>query len=381
MTPTCILGYMRQQERIRRNASDKRFLRRIRTSLNLNKIKKRLPTKKYKKRVPSYSLSPFYKIKYKKNFILNKKSVLFKGHNQRVLFFLRLKDKRYLTASRSEIIIWNQNNFKPTNKIQMKEEDKITKIIQLSNEEIIIACNNTLMKYKLGEDSYKTIKKINEKEMIYDMKEIAENIICVLFFNKAYLVNLNKRKRITIEEIENYFKIDDLFFTFNQILQINQDNFIIFAHRIMYSFIYNIANKTTTPFSPFSSKCDFDYLSSIHLLKDDKVLVDSGRNLTVINLKSNSEEVEKKNYQICKNTIIQTYRGNSFAGMKLLINNKEYYIRRIEEGYAIIDSDSLQICTVIPEKDNDETFIYPMEKFEEGVFMCYGNNGYVYTIE
>ena len=77
----------------------------------LSKINNHYPFKQYSKR-HDYKVA-FYKIKYKKNFIINKVSLLLKGHTERVLFFIHLRNKKNLTASKSEIIIWDQNNLKP----------------------------------------------------------------------------------------------------------------------------------------------------------------------------------------------------------------------------------------------------------------------------
>ena len=86
----------------------------------LSKINNHYPFKQYSKR-HEYKVA-FYKIKYKKNFIINKVSLLLKGHTERVLFFIHLRNKKYLTASKNEIIIWDQNNLKP---IQVEFLNKI----------------------------------------------------------------------------------------------------------------------------------------------------------------------------------------------------------------------------------------------------------------
>ena len=75
------------------------YLKSLITRKRLHSIRPISPFKNYSNNRKEYVYF-LYSIKYKKNFILNKKSLLLHGHKERVLFFLHLKDKKYLTASK-----------------------------------------------------------------------------------------------------------------------------------------------------------------------------------------------------------------------------------------------------------------------------------------
>lgn len=359
------------------------FLQNLLTQKNLNyKYCNCLPSNPYIRKSHEY-INKHYIIKYKKNFIFNKISVLFKGHKNRVLFFIRLKDKRYLTASKNEIFIWDNMTSKATFILKMRDDTNITKIIQLSNEDIIIGGRNHLYLYKIGENTYKGIEKF-EDGIIYDIKEIDKLVLCVVFFKAVYIVNLSRKKnRVEKINLSSLKTSDDC--TFCQVLQLTQDNILIFDFGIKNSFIYNIRYNFLRKITNTNIE-NSNYINTIQLNDKDELIIDTKKTIINISLTGLSEKHKDIVYNN-KSTVVD---GQIFklcdgypAIMKMININNEYYIRRLFRGYGIINAETCQQCTMIvrPENYKTEFYFIPMEKFYADVFLSFGNDGVVYTIE
>ena len=356
----------------------------------LSKINNHYPFKQYSKR-HEYKVA-FYKIKYKKYFIINKVSLLLKGHTERVLFFIHLRNKKYLTASKSEIIIWDQNNLKPIQKIRMKEEDKITKIIQLSNEDIVIGCGNRLMKYKLEETSYKEIVRFElANGTIYDIKKINESNLCVVFFKEVYIVEIKENNYEIHKVDDSLYQNKKEYLTFFQALKFNKDEVIILNFEVNNSFKYNLThNRVSKLITTFSLQynCPFNYLKSIHLLSSNTLLIDSGDYLTKIKLESDYTSItySKKFISLPSLKLFDKKQYADFDDLEKnefsLINlDNNFYIKRIGGGIGLIDAENFDLKTLIWGPKEDIYFYIPMDKLEDGVYLHFGEDGNVYTLE
>ena len=322
-----------------------------------------------------------YSIKYKKNFILNKKSLLLHGHKERVLFFLLLKDKRYLTASKNEIIIWDNKKNKVEHRVKIPNEIQITKVIQLSNEKIVIGSLNALYLYIIGESDSKVIAKFTEG-IVYDIKEIQNNTLCVLFFKAVYIINTvnNTKEKINIEEI-----YPEKSYLFVQIVQINKDKILVFDYHELSSFIYNINTKELMKFPATEVLYEsYNYLKSFHLISENHFLIDSEMYITFFTKNTQSYHIinnDKIKFFLKKRNIDILYNQDENVEFKMININNEYYIKKIKSGYAIIEATTAQPCTVIAGPIKNKTFFFPMETYTQGVYLYFADNGNVYILE
>ena len=354
------------------------YLKSLITRKRLHSIRPISPFKNYSNNRKEYVYF-LYSIKYKKNFILNKKSLLLHGHKERVLFFLHLKDKKYLTASKNKIIIWDKN--KVEHRVKMLNEIEITKVIQLSNEQIIIGSLNTLYAYIIGESTSKVIAKFTEG-IVYDIKEIKNNTLCVLFFKAAYIIN-------TVNDTKEKINIEELYpekgYLFVQIIQINKETILVFDYHELSSFFYNINTKELTKFPATNVLYEsYNYLKSFHLISENQFIIDSEMYITFFTKNAQSYHTinnDKIQMLLRKRNISILYNQDESAEFKMINLNNEYYIKRIKSGYAIIEATTGQPCTFIVGPIKNKTFFFPMEIYTQGVYLYFADNGNVYTLE
>ena len=336
--------------------------------------------------------SGLYKLLYKKNYILYKISKGFVGHSQdqKVNCFIQLKDKRYLSASQKEIIIWNQNNFQPIQKIKITSEEKkdfITKIIQLSNENLAIATMNHLLLLKLNEEKPFICKTFNKdkKGIIVDLCEIKTNAILILRLYGYHIYKINED-----EVIDFNLRIDQNPVTYDQIFPLDNKKYLLVDNAMNRNEIFDSEKNTSETLQLWGY---FHYMNfhnwyprKIYKLKDGTLIQDHSLPYLYVIIPNlfhaYSEIKENENKIIINNTFDN--KNNSplhriFSSFPIIEFPNGNIIKRIPKGMAIINIQTKQVNTFFV-SEKDDMYI-PSFVIDDKYFLSFSEQGAICVIE
>ena len=128
-------------------------------------------------------------------------------------------------------------------------------------------------------------------------------------------------------------------------------------------------------------RCPVGYLKSIHILKNNFLLIDAGDYLGIVN---NNGTLQKKELQLDSEIpkIIKPNKKEINTSLFKMINiNEQYYIKRVPYGLAIFDVDTFQIYTTIAGPTDISNLYVPSDILFNGVYLYFGDNGNVYCLE
>ena len=161
-----------------------------------------------------------------------------------------LRDGKFYTISENNFIIYNDKLFNKLYEIKFKENEEIISIIQLDNKDLVFLSKEKLIIYRLNNDKYSLIQKIEEnrtgyeiqminKEGSYHAKSYKSSFIKDISGNRFICANnygfkiyeLNEKNEYSIILIETYYE------GLKVIHELDLNNFIFFSESKNNKFI------------------------------------------------------------------------------------------------------------------------------------------------
>ena len=157
-----------------------------------------------------------------------------------------LRDGLFCTFYKGNFTIYNNKIFNKSYEIKFDEKDKIKSVIQLDNKDIVFLIKNQLIIYRLQNEKYILLQKIEENEEYYDLQYSHSScIICpkkyeaelireisgnkfICFSNYGFKIySLNEKNEYSIFLLESHDEKDE----YQKIIlnELDKNNFIIIA--------------------------------------------------------------------------------------------------------------------------------------------------------